>query len=60
MPYIGAYHTLTDPGDPVHHVYDDCPAGKVVIRNGNNIAGDNGWDMCQFCTNKLLRGEFSA
>jgi hypothetical protein len=43
---VSAYHTLTDPEDPVHHVYDDCPAGEVVIANGNDQPGTNSWDLC--------------
>lgn len=58
MGFVPAYHTLTDPEDPVHHIYDDCPSGEVVIRNGNDVLGENGWPMCDRCATKLVLGHF--
>ncbi len=60
MGLVSAYHTNTDPEDPVHHVYDDCPAGERVIKDGNAVAGTGGFRMCDFCTNKLSTGKFAA
>jgi hypothetical protein len=59
MTLVTAYHTDTDPEDPVHH-NDDCPAGKRVIADGNAIQGSGNYRMCDFCTNKLLNGKFAA
>ena len=60
MGLVSAYHTNTDPEDPVHHIYDDCPAGERVIKDGNAIPGTGGYRMCDFCTNKLNTGKFAA
>jgi hypothetical protein len=60
MGSVSAYHTDTDPEDPVHHVYDDCPAGERVIKDGNAVAGSGGFRMCDFCTNKLNTGKFAG
>jgi len=59
MARVPAYHTTTDPEDPVHHVYDDCPAGEQVISNGNNVAGSAGYRLCDFCDSKSKTGKFT-
>ena len=46
---VDPYHTLTDPEDPVHHIYSDCPRGKEVIDNGNAQPGTNGYRLCDVC-----------
>jgi len=58
MASVPAYHTDTDPEDPVHHIYDDCPAGERVIAAGNAIAGTGGNRLCDFCSNKQSTGKF--
>lgn len=58
MTLVPAYHTDTDPEDPVHHVYDDCPAGERVIRDGNAISGTGGYRLCEFCERKQTTGRF--
>jgi hypothetical protein len=52
------YHTLKDPEDPCHHIYDDCPAGERVIKDGNRRPGENGFPMCKFCKKKKATGKF--
>jgi len=58
MGLVPAYHTLTDPQDPVHHIYDECPAGERVIKDGNAKPGENGWPLCKFCKTKEATGHF--
>ena len=58
MSKVDPYYTSTDPEDPVHHIYDDCPAGERVIADGNNIAGDNGYRLCDFCDSQSKTGHF--
>jgi hypothetical protein len=58
MAKIPEYHTNTDPEDPVYHVYDDCPTGKRVIANGNNVAGTGGFVLCTLCKTKPATGHF--
>jgi hypothetical protein len=58
MALVPAYHTDTDPEDPVYHVYDDCPAGERVIEDGNDIPGDGGYRLCDFCKTKTETGHF--
>jgi hypothetical protein len=55
-----AYHTDKDPEDPVYHIYSDCPAGKRVIEDGNDIQGTGGpeYRLCMFCANKQKTGKF--
>lgn len=60
MSLVTAFHTDTDPEDPVHHIYDDCPAGKRVIEDGNAIQGTGGFLLCDFCTNKQTTGTFTV
>jgi hypothetical protein len=57
---VPAYHTDTDPEDPVRHIYDDCPAGERVIKDGNDLAGDGGYRLCDFCATKQTTGKFAA
>jgi hypothetical protein len=52
------YHTDKDPEDPVHHIYDDCPAGEHLIRDGNRIGGDGGFRLCKLCKSKQDTGHF--
>ncbi len=60
MALVNAYHTDTGPEDPVHHIYDDCPAGKRVIEDGNPIQGEGGNPLCDFCSSKQTTGKFAA
>jgi hypothetical protein len=60
MTLVNAYHTDTDPEDPVHHISDDCPAGERVIEDGNAIEGTGGYRLCDFCSNKQKTGKFAA
>jgi len=58
MTKVAAFHTDTDSEDPVHHVYDDCPAGERIIRDGNAKQGDGGFRLCDFCDTKNHTGHF--
>lgn len=60
MALVPAYHTDKDPKDPKYHIYDDCPAGERVIRDGNAIQGTGGYGfkLCDFCDNKKKTGKF--
>jgi len=60
MSLVPAFHTDSDPEDPVHHIYDDCPAGERVIADGNKVAGTGGFRLCDFCANKQKTGKFAA
>jgi len=55
---VPAYHTDTDPEDPVHHIYNDCPADERVIADGNAIQGDAGLRLCDFCARQNATGKF--
>jgi hypothetical protein len=57
---VNAYHTDTDAEDPVYHIYNDCPAGERVIKDGNAIVGTGGFRLCDFCSNKSQTGKFAA
>jgi len=50
--------TNSDPEDPVYHVYDDCPAGKQVLADGNNVEGTDGFDLFTPCKTKPAAGHF--
>jgi len=61
MAKVQPYYTDTDPQDPVYHIYDDCPAGERVIKDGNAQAGKgpNGdYRLCDFCASKQTTGKF--
>jgi H+-transporting ATPase len=58
MALVSAYHTDTDPEDPVYHIYDDCPAGERVIKDGNDKPGTGGYRLCDFCARKQSTGKF--
>ena len=58
MAKVLEYHTNTDPGDPVYHVYDDCPAGKRVFADGSNVEGTGGFVLCALCKTKPTTGHF--
>src|ERR1039458_3742920 len=45
------------PSVPVYHVYDDCPTGKRVIANGNNVAGTGGFILCTLRSEKRRVGK---
>jgi hypothetical protein len=56
---VGPYHTNKDPSDPVYHIYNDCPAGEHLTRDGNRIEGSGGiTDMCRLCKKKKKTGKF--
>jgi hypothetical protein len=54
---VAPYHTDTDPEDRCYHIYDDCPAGERVIKDGNSQPGKLG-HLCKFCANKQSTGRF--
>jgi hypothetical protein len=58
MAKVAPYHTSSEEDDPVHHVYDNCPAGERVIRDGNSLPGTGGHRLCDFCDRKNRTGEF--
>lgn len=58
MALVPAYHTDTDPEDPVYHIYDDCPRGSEVIKDGNALPGDDNRRLCDFCQTKQATGHF--
>lgn len=48
---VSAYHSI-NPSDPdVHHVYDDCVAGRRIPSH-NRRAGTNNWRMCDHCADR--------
>jgi hypothetical protein len=57
MGKVGAYHTSSAGFEPRYHIYDDCPAGDRVIKDGNNVDGQVGY-LCHFCANKEQTGKF--
>ena len=54
---VAPYHTDKDPEDPCYHIYDDCPAGERVIKDGNKVPGVYG-HLCKFCAKKQRTGSF--
>jgi H+-transporting ATPase len=44
-----AFHTDTDPGDPVYHDNPECPYGIEIKRNHNDIPGMAGRRRCTWC-----------
>jgi hypothetical protein len=58
MALVKPYYTDTDPQDPVYHIYDDCPRGSEVIRDGNAKQGMDNRRLCDFCKNKRATGHF--
>ena len=54
----GKYRDLRD--GATYHIYDDCPAGERVIRDGNKVSGTGGveFTLCDFCNNKQKTGRF--
>jgi len=57
MGKVGAYHTKLAEMFPKYHTYNDCPAGKRVIEDDNNVDGVRG-ELCHFCSRMTLRGTF--
>ena len=49
MAKMSPIHTDTDPEDPVYHDNDECPYAKEIIRDGNDIPGDDGRRLCDWC-----------
>jgi len=45
-----AFHTDTDPEDPVYHDNSGCPYGQEIKRNGNDKAGTDNRRRCEWCT----------
>lgn len=59
MRLVSPYHTEKDPLDPVYHIYDDCPDGARVIKDGNaNGTGGAGFRLCELCAEKQRTGHF--
>lgn len=58
MAKVPAYHTTKDPGNPVYHTYNDCPAGSRVIADGNAVSDTGGFRLCDFCNKNDKTGEF--
>jgi H+-transporting ATPase len=44
-----AFHTDTDPEDPVYHDTGDCPYGRQIKQNGNDVPGQDGRRRCDWC-----------
>ncbi len=48
---VSPYYS-TNPSDPdVHHVFNDCPAGKQ-IPSANRRPGTNHYPLCKRCADK--------
>jgi H+-transporting ATPase len=47
---VAAFHTDTDPEDPVYHDRSDCPYGQEIKGNGNDKPGRAGRRRCDWCT----------
>ena len=47
---VAAFHTDTDPEDPVYHDRSDCPYGQEIKANGNDKPGRAGRRRCDWCT----------
>ncbi|HVA05830.1 MAG TPA: hypothetical protein VNG12_03715 [Acidimicrobiales bacterium] len=50
MTLVAAFHTDTDPEDPVYHDQAECPYGKEIKRNGNDHLGTDGRRRCDWCS----------
>ncbi len=50
MTLVAAFHTDTDPEDPVYHDQAECPYGKEIKQNGNNLVGEDGRRRCDWRT----------
>ena len=46
---VAAFHTDTDPGDPVYHDTSQCPYGQEIIANGNDHPGTDDRRRCDWC-----------
>jgi H+-transporting ATPase len=46
---VAAFHTDTDPGDPVYHDNSQCPYGKKIIASGNDQPGTDDRRRCDWC-----------
>ena len=49
MTLVPAFHTDTDPEDPVYHDQAECAYGREIKRNGNDHPGPAG-RRCDWCT----------
>jgi H+-transporting ATPase len=47
---VAAFHTDTDPEEPVYHDRSDCPYGQEIKGNGNDKPGRAGRRRCDWCT----------
>ncbi len=47
---VPPFHTDSDPEDPVYHDNGDCPYGREIRRNGNDLPGTDGRRRCDWCT----------
>ena len=45
---VAAFHTDTDPDDPVYHDNSSCAYGQQIVRNGNNTPGRDGRRRCDW------------
>jgi H+-transporting ATPase len=46
---VSAFHTDTDPEDPVYHDRNDCPYGQEIKDDGNDKPGRAGRRRCDWC-----------
>jgi H+-transporting ATPase len=46
---VAAFHTDTDPEDPVYHDRSDCPYGQEIKDDGNDKPGRAGRRRCDWC-----------
>jgi len=47
---VAAFHTDTDPEDPVYHDNSQCPYGQEIRANGNAHPGTDNRRRCAWCT----------
>jgi H+-transporting ATPase len=47
---VAAFHTDTDPDEPVYHDDGGCAYGQEIVRNGNSKPGKDGRRRCDWCT----------
>ncbi len=53
---VAAFHTDTDPGDPVYHDNSRCPYGQQINANGNAHPGTDNRRRCDWCSAHVPAG----
>lgn len=48
---VPAYHSKNTTDPDVHHVHDDCRAGRQIPAH-NRRQGTNGWPLCKLCADR--------